>query len=158
MQLMVNLGILFNNVNCNTDWRVSSGFRIRRDLGLPFQVSTGLCIIFPALMAAWMFFMPRSPVFLITKGKMEEARKSLQFLRGKKANVEKELEQIEKDVKASENIGSIGPMKLFFTKEYAKPIGISMVLMFLQQLSGILFIYSYLALIFEVIKTKKVKV
>ena len=39
MQLMVNLGILFNNVNCNTNWRVSSGFRIRRVLGLPFRLA-----------------------------------------------------------------------------------------------------------------------
>ena len=39
--------------------------------------------------------MPRSPVFLITKGNMEEARKSLQFLRGKKANIDAELEQID---------------------------------------------------------------
>ena len=85
-------------------------------------------------MAIWMFFMPRSPVFLITKRNIDEARKSLQYLRGKKANIEKEL----------------GPVKLFSTKEYVKPIGICLVLMFLQQLSGVLFIYSYLALIFEV--------
>ena len=94
--------------------------------------------------------MPRSPIFLITKGKTDEARKSLQFLRGKNANIERELEQIQEDVNKSQNIGNIGPMKLFTTKEYAKPIMISMVLMFLQQLSRVLFIYSYLALIFEV--------
>ena len=81
-------------------------------------------------MAVWMFFMPRSPIFLITKGKTDEARKSLQFLRGKNANIERELEQIQEDVNKSQNIGNIGPMKLFTTKEYTKPIVISMVLMF----------------------------
>merc|ERR1719318_2270104 len=80
---------------------------------------------------------------------MDEAQESLQFLRGKNANIEKELEQIQEDVNQSRNIGNVGPMKLITTKEYAKPILISMVLMFLQQLSGVLFIYSYLALIFE---------
>jgi len=133
MQLMVNIGILFNNVNCNTNWRVS----------------TGLCIIFPALLAIWMFFMPRSPVFLISKGRLEEARKSLQFLRGKNAKVEAELELMQNDVKETESIGSIGPWKLITTKEYLKPVLISMVLMFLQQVSGYLFIISYQALIFE---------
>ena len=89
-------------------------------------------------------------VELITKGNIDEARKSLQYLRGKKANIEKELEKIQNDVKESQKLGSIGPVKLFSTKEYVKPIGICLVLMFLQQLSGVLFIYSYLALIFEV--------
>ena len=94
--------------------------------------------------------MPCSPVFLISKGKVDEARKSLQFLRGKNANVEKELELIQNDVKESERIGSIGPIKLFTTKEYLKPVLISMVLMFLQQVSGYLFIISYQATIFQV--------
>ena len=106
---------------------------------------------FPSLLAIWMFFMPCSPVFLITKGKVEEARKSLQFLRGKNANVEKELELIESDVKESKRIGSIGPIKLFTTKEYLKPVLISMVLMFLQLVSGYLFIISYQATIFQVV-------
>ena len=95
--------------------------------------------------------MPRSPVFLISKGRLEEARKSLQFLRGKNANVEAELELMRNDVKESESIGSIGPWKLFTTKEYLKPVLISMVLMFLQQVSGYLYIISYQALIFEVL-------
>ena len=95
--------------------------------------------------------MPRSPVFLISKGRLEEARKSLQFLRGKNANVEAELELMQNDVKESESIGSIGPWKLFTTKEYLKPVLISMVLMFLQQVSGYLYIISYQALIFEVL-------
>ena len=90
-------------------------------------------------------------MFLITKGKVEEARKSLQFLRGKNANVEKELELIESDVKESKRIGSIGPIKLFTTKEYLKPVLISMVLMFLQLVSGYLFIISYQATIFQVV-------
>merc|ERR1719341_2373541 len=83
MQVMVCLGMLFVNFNCSTDWRVLSG----------------LCIIFPALMAVWMFFIPRSPEFLVTKGKYEEAKLSLQWFRGGTgADVEKELKEIENNV------------------------------------------------------------
>ncbi len=32
-----------------------------------YQVLTGINIAFPALMTIWMFFMPRSPVFLVEK-------------------------------------------------------------------------------------------
>ena len=34
---------------------------------LSMQVLSGINIIFPALMLVWMYFMPRSPVFLMEK-------------------------------------------------------------------------------------------
>ena len=34
------------------------------------QMLSGIAIIFPVLMVVWMFFMPRSPVYLITKGQV----------------------------------------------------------------------------------------
>ena len=45
-------------------------------------------------MAVWMIFMPRSPVFLASKGDYEGARKALQWLRGGAKDVEEELEEI----------------------------------------------------------------
>jgi hypothetical protein len=97
-----------------------------------------------------MFFMPRSPVFLVSKGNMEEARKSLQFLRGKNAKIDGELAMIEEDVKQSKSMGTVGPMQLFTNPQYLKPMGISLVLMSLQQLSGINYVLSYSTLIFKV--------
>ena len=91
MQLMVTLGILFINLNCNTDWRLL----------------TGICIGFPALLALWMFWMPRSPAFLVSRSDVDGARKSLQFFRGKKANVEPELEQIKEEFAKSQKVGSV---------------------------------------------------
>ena len=96
MQLMLNLGILFVYLNCSTDWRLVSG----------------LCIVFPALLALWMFWMPRSPVFLVSKGDVDGAKKSLQFLRGKNANVDDELEQIKDEFAESQNIGSISILEV----------------------------------------------
>ena len=55
-------------------------------------VLSGLCIIFPALMGAWMVFIPRSPEYLVTRGDMAGARQSLQWFRGGAADVQGELQ------------------------------------------------------------------
>jgi len=134
MQLMVCCGILFINVNCSTDWRVLSG----------------VCIIFPGLMAVWMIFMPRSPDFLVSKGDMEGAKKSLKWLRGgASADVDEELDEIKKTVEERTKVGSVSITELFTEARYVKPLAIVLVLMALQQLSGINYVLSYSALIFE---------
>ena len=99
--------------------------------------------------------MPRSPIFLISKGKNEEARKALQFLRGKGAKIDGELAQLEEDVKQSASVGTVGPLQLFSSPQYLKPMAISLVLMSLQQLSGINYVLSYSTLIFKVFKESK---
>ena len=45
-------------------------------------------------MTALLFMMPESPVFLLSKGKEEAARKSLQWLRGTQYNTAEEIEQV----------------------------------------------------------------
>ena len=52
--------------------------------------------------------MPRSPIFLVSKGDVEGARKSLQFFRGKNRDVTDELEQIKAEHAESQKIGSVG--------------------------------------------------
>ena len=52
--------------------------------------------------------MPRSPIFLVSKGDVEGARKSLQFFRGKSRDVTDELEQIKAEHAESQKIGSVG--------------------------------------------------
>ena len=72
---------------------------------------SGVCIIFPALMALWMIFMPSSPVFLVSKGDLKGAKKSLQWLRAKK-DVEEELEEIQANSKEREELGSVTMLEL----------------------------------------------
>ena len=92
--------------------------------------------------------MPRSPIFLVSKGNVEGARKSLQWLRGRK-DVDEELKSLQDNVQDSSLFG-VPLLSLFTQKQYAKPLGIVLVLMALQQLSGINYILSYSASIFQV--------
>lgn len=114
-----------------------------------WQTLTKILLVVPTIMAIWMFFMPESPVFLISKGRRDDAKKSLLFLRGPKFNIEKELAEIELNVRESKKAGSVGLVTLITNKEYLLPILISMVVMFLQQFSGVNAVISYAVQIFE---------
>jgi len=62
-----------------------------------------LCTILPVLFAVTFFWMPESPVHLLSKGKIDKAEKSLCWLRGvsirHSAEVKDELEEMERFVK-----------------------------------------------------------
>ena len=91
------------------------------------------------LMVLAMFFVPDSPVFLVQKGKMDEAKKSLTWLRGKNySGVEEEITEIKKAEKERNAPESKVSLSEIFTQAiYLKPFGISLCLMAFQQLSGI---------------------
>jgi MFS family permease len=138
-QLVATLGVLFVTVvGKYVTWRVLSG----------------ILLVFPTLMAVWMFFMPESPVFLISKGRRDDAKKALLFLRGPHIDVEPELLTIEQNVEASKHVGSVGFVTLISDKVYLIPILLSMVLMFLQQFSGVNAVISYAVQIFKVGSSK----
>ena len=100
-------------------------------------------------MALWMVFMPRSPVFLVSKGDLVGARKSLQWLRARK-DVEEELEEIQANSKEREELGSVTMLELMTKSQYVRPLGIVLVLMALQQVSGANYVLSYSVVIFKV--------
>ena len=118
-------------------------------------------------------FIPRSPEFLVTQGRLEEAKTSLQWFRGGAgADVEKELKEIENTVDDRRRAGVIPVGKLVTQARcvehrdnsdndddarYVKPLGIVLVLMALQQLSGINYILGYSTLIMEVINLPEKK-
>ena len=99
----------------------------------------------------WMLFIPRSPIFLVTRSDVEGARKSLQWFRGGSSkNVDAELEEIQKMVVERNKIKSVSPKALFTEAQYVKPLSILMVTMFLQQASGINYVVGYSSTIFQV--------
>ncbi|XP_037038353.1 facilitated trehalose transporter Tret1 isoform X3 [Bradysia coprophila] len=84
-----------------------------------------------------MVLIPETPRWYVSKGKQEPARKALQWLRGKKADVEPELKGIVKSHVDSEKRGSNNGIMQLFKKCNLKPLSISLGLMFFQQFSGI---------------------
>ena len=52
------------------------------------------CLTISVMMSVVMFFMPETPYYLITKGKMEQAEKSLSWLRGKQYDTTKEMGEL----------------------------------------------------------------
>ncbi|KAM3825797.1 solute carrier family 2, facilitated glucose transporter member 6 [Vipera latastei] len=98
------------------------------------------------LMMCLLIFMPDSPRFLISKGKEDEALSALQWLRGKDVDYWWEYEQIRASVQEqSQRItwAEIRKPHIF------KPIVITLLMRFLQQLSGVTPILVYLQLIFD---------
>merc|ERR1711997_1198442 len=102
------------------------------------------------LMAVAMIFVPNSPVFLVHKGKMDAARKSIKWLRGSQYDgVEEEMESIQKADEERNAPGSKVSIGEIFSKAvYLKPFGIAIALMFFQQFSGINEVLFYLTKIF----------
>ena len=104
-------------------------------------------------MALWMLWMPSSPVFLVSKGDLEGAKKSLQWLRANE-DVEEELKELQNNCGVKE-LGERERERprvwdLFTRPDYTRPLVIVLVLMALQQVSGANYVLSYSVIIFQV--------
>ena len=66
-------------------------------------------------MAVAMFFMPESPYFLISKGRLDVAEKSLSWLRGKNYDIKHEIEDLQATYQDQVKTGSV-PLKQIFTE------------------------------------------
>ncbi|NXQ73717.1 solute carrier family 2, facilitated glucose transporter member 6 [Molothrus aeneus] len=91
-------------------------------------------------------FMPNSPRFLLSQGREEEALGSLCWLRGQDTDYAREYEQIKDSVRKQSRRVSCAELKDPFLY---KPILISGLMRFLQQLSGVTCILVYLQPIFK---------
>ena len=95
-----------------------------------------------------MFFMPESPYRLLTKGRENAAIKSLKWLRGKNYDISDELVSIKDNIEQERKIEAISWKSLFTVDIYWKPFAIVMVIMTLQQFSGINAVTFYQQIIF----------
>lgn len=151
MDIMFNAGILY--------------IYIIGALGSYLWLSISACII-PAIFAITFFWMPDSPMFLVSKGETGKAETSLRWLRGlnkqKSLDIERELNQMKdfvnnsfskkttQDTKDSKR----GALKLCsadlsFTTPTAKAVRIILGLMTFQQLTGIEAVIYYCVDIFD---------
>lgn len=95
-----------------------------------------------------MLIIPETPRWYVSKGRDEHARKALQWLRGKQADVEPELKGIIKTHTDSERHSSSNGLMQLLRRNNLKPLSISLGLMFFQQFSGINAVIFYAEKIF----------
>lgn len=105
----------------------------------------GACLPIPFFILILMI--PETPQWYLSRGRTEEARKALQWLRGKNTKIDNEMRDIAmSDVTAENNDSSITEL---FSRKYMKSILISLGLMTFQQLSGINAVIFYTVTIFK---------
>lgn len=112
----------------------------------------GLAFIGSALPVPFLVLMlliPETPRWFVSRGREERARKALQWLRGKQADVEPELKGIVKSHCEAERHASQNAIFDLMKRSNLKPLMISLGLMFFQQLSGINAVIFYTVSIFK---------
>lgn len=101
-----------------------------------------------------MLIIPETPRWYVSRGRDEQARKALQWLRGKKADVEPELKGIIKTHTDAERHQSSNGIMQLLRRSNLKPLSISLGLMFFQQFSGINAVIFYAEKIFILTKSR----
>ncbi|KAF3700354.1 Solute carrier family 2, facilitated glucose transporter member 6 Glucose transporter type 6 [Channa argus] len=96
------------------------------------------------LMVVLLVFMPSSPRRLLSMGQQQKAEKALRWLRGSQYNTQEELSAIQHSIDTQTKV----TLAQLATPVYYKPIMISVVMRFLQQMTGITPILVYLEPIF----------
>jgi MFS family permease len=133
---------------------------------LSYIEMTTACTVLPVLFAVTFYWMPESPLCLLTKGQDEKAKKSLRWLRGvgtgHSAEIEGELSEIRSFINrpTDSNSASSDQRSLFsevtnfvrsisVTSPTLKAINIIFGLMALRQLCGMNGVVSYTVQVFE---------
>ena len=123
-QLMITIGVLSSYLVGIPFARVTFGYLWVGQVGLLISLITLVLLIFQY----------RSPVWLVFKGREEEAMVAFRFFRGRGAS-------IRKDMKDAENLAALKSEKysyeIFLTKPVLMPFLLSVMLMMFQQFSGI---------------------
>jgi len=78
---------------------------------VPYVMMSIACTILPVLFAVTFFWMPESPIYLLSKGQIDKAEKSLRWLRGVRirnsAEIKYELEQMQSFIRGYETSTSL---------------------------------------------------
>ncbi|XP_043641561.1 facilitated trehalose transporter Tret1 [Drosophila teissieri] len=116
---------------------------------LPLLTINILCAILPVIFAVVHFFMPESPVYLAMKGRNDDAAKSLQWLRGKDADIDDELKEILEESQKQIDLPKVNILSALRRPIVLKGLGIAVLLQVFQQWTGINAILFYSTSIFE---------
>ncbi|KAK7869841.1 hypothetical protein R5R35_008058 [Gryllus longicercus] len=111
-----------------------------------------LCALPAVLFLVLLFWLPETPVYLLMKGREDEARSALVFLRGPRYDVQAEVDCVNESLRSMKANVPGGPsiLKELFTSKASRRAGIIMIgIMINQQFSGLFCIVSYTVQIFQ---------
>lgn len=101
----------------------------------------------PIAFVACFYWLPESPIYLLMKGDTESSRRALQWFRGKRCDVNEELEDLRVQLKEESGSGTI--LDLFRTRGSRRALLIGEMLGANQQFSGIFVVLSFTVDIFR---------
>ncbi|CAK9824624.1 Facilitated trehalose transporter Tret1 [Anthophora retusa] len=110
-------------------------------------ITSSLCGNGPIIFACIMIFMPESPLYYMSKGNEEAARKSMRYFRGPDYNIDAEIAEFKEQVEKSRH--QTVTISIFMKKPVLKTMGVAFGLMYAQQFSGINAIVFYCESIFK---------
>ena len=114
---------------------------------LPFSYFIIAAGVPACLFLSFAIFIPESPIWYAKKGLFEEARKSLEWLRGSKYQLKEELEEMERLLAIKQNWKD--SVKEMTQRKFIFPIIMLIFFMFIQPFSGIIMISAFILDIFR---------
>ncbi|GAU34812.1 hypothetical protein TSUD_394380 [Trifolium subterraneum] len=113
-----------------------------------WRLSLGLAVVPAAVMTIGAFLITDTPSSLVERGKVEQAKKALQKIRGSSIDIEPELEEL---IKWSEIAKSVKqePFKAIFKREYRPHLVMAFAIPFFQQITGITIVAFYSPNLFQ---------
>ncbi|XP_015117611.1 facilitated trehalose transporter Tret1 [Diachasma alloeum] len=119
---------------------------------LPYNIFAICALVIPMLFLGGFVFMPETPIYLMRRGRIAEATRSLMWLKSnEKATVDHELSRLQALAKEnSANDKSVGFRALFRDRGTFKGFMIAMAMLGGQQFCGISAVVAYTATIFEI--------
>ncbi|KAG0717752.1 Facilitated trehalose transporter Tret1 [Chionoecetes opilio] len=113
-----------------------------------------ICIIYACIMVPPMigiYFLPSSPRWLTTRGRVNEAHKSLVFFRGRRGNVDAELQEVVRQAEdaGGANKGTWQQLRLLTKPGTLRTFLLILSIMLLYPLQGSMLVYPYLAVILD---------
>ncbi|KAK3367335.1 general substrate transporter [Lasiosphaeria ovina] len=137
-QFFTSFGTLIGTI---IDWATA-----KRPDKSAYLIPLGMIYIIPVFLSVAMIFIPESPRWLINKGRYEEGRKALEWLRPKGAPVNDEAAEIQAAIETEKELGSsVTALDMFKNPSDRRRTILAVCAVTLQAASGSMFIIAYKA-------------
>ena len=134
-----------NTFNSNLGWLVGLCLGLVVPLQLLAPVQTSPSLVF--LLLCWR--LPESPVWLMRRGREEEARQTLAWLRGGKYDIEPEVEELRSIITEEQNSSGTSVLEMLKKRTFVLPLILSCTLFMFQAMSGTDLLAYYNGVIFK---------